>query len=58
MARAGVRNIEFNYRWTLGDADRVRRCARELVQLAPDVILSAATLAIRAHDCRLEARLA
>jgi putative tryptophan/tyrosine transport system substrate-binding protein len=35
------RNIEFNYRWTLGDADRMRVYARELVQLAPDVILSA-----------------
>ena len=33
------RNIEFNYRWTLGDADRMRVYARELVQLAPDVIM-------------------
>jgi ABC-type uncharacterized transport system substrate-binding protein len=40
------RNIEFNYRWTLGDADRMRVYARELVQLAPDVILSATTLAL------------
>jgi ABC-type uncharacterized transport system substrate-binding protein len=42
------RNIEFNYRWTLGDADRMRVYARELVQLAPDVILSATTLALAA----------
>ena len=42
------RNIEFNYRWTLGDADRMRVYARELVQLAPDVILSATTPALAA----------
>src|SRR6185295_7290026 len=42
------RNIEFNYRWSLGDADRMQVYARELVQLAPDVILSATTLALAA----------
>ncbi len=34
------RNMRIDYRWTAGDADRVRRYAAELVGLAPDVILT------------------
>jgi putative ABC transport system substrate-binding protein len=34
------RNVQIEYRWGAGDADRVRRNARELVALAPDVILT------------------
>jgi putative ABC transport system substrate-binding protein len=34
------RNVGIDYRWTSGDADRVRRYAAELVALAPDVILT------------------
>jgi putative tryptophan/tyrosine transport system substrate-binding protein len=34
------RNMRIDYRWTSGDADRVRRYAAELVALAPDVILT------------------
>jgi hypothetical protein len=34
------RNIRIDYRWTSGDADRIRRYAAELVALAPDVILT------------------
>jgi putative ABC transport system substrate-binding protein len=34
------RNVRIDYRWTAGDADRLRRYAAELVALAPDVILA------------------
>jgi putative ABC transport system substrate-binding protein len=34
------RNMRIDYRWTSGDADRVRRYAAELVAHAPDVILT------------------
>jgi putative ABC transport system substrate-binding protein len=34
------RNVRIDYRWTAGDADRVRKYAAELVALAPDVILA------------------
>ena len=35
------RNLHIDYRWTGGDADRVRRFSEELIALAPDVILAA-----------------
>lgn len=35
------RNLRIDYRWTGGDADRVRKYAEELVGLAPDAILAA-----------------
>jgi putative tryptophan/tyrosine transport system substrate-binding protein len=35
------RNLRIDYRWTGGDAERVRKYAAELVALAPDVILVA-----------------
>jgi ABC-type uncharacterized transport system substrate-binding protein len=34
------RNLRLDYRWGLGDADRHRKNAAELVALAPDVILA------------------
>src|SRR5215468_9293105 len=34
-------NVRIEYRWGLGDPDRVRKYAAELVALAPDVILAA-----------------
>jgi ABC-type uncharacterized transport system substrate-binding protein len=34
------RNVRIEYRWTLGDADRIRKYAAELVALEPDVILA------------------
>ena len=34
------RNVQIDYRWGAGDADRIRRYAAELVALAPDVILA------------------
>jgi ABC-type uncharacterized transport system substrate-binding protein len=33
-------NVRFEYRWGVGDADKHRQNARELVHLAPDVILA------------------
>ena len=40
------RNVQIDYRWSAGDADRSRRYAVELVALAPDVILGAGTLSL------------
>jgi putative ABC transport system substrate-binding protein len=34
------RNMRIDYRWTLGDPDRIRRYAAELVALGPDVIVT------------------
>ena len=42
------RNIQVEYRWTGGSADRLRRYAAELVRLKPDVILAGATTALAA----------
>jgi putative ABC transport system substrate-binding protein len=42
------RNIAVDYRWTLGDAERTRRYAGELVALGPDVILSVGAAATAA----------
>ena len=33
------KNVQIDYRWGAGDADRLRKFAAELVALAPDVIL-------------------
>jgi ABC-type uncharacterized transport system substrate-binding protein len=33
-------NVRIDYRWGAGDADRIRRYAAELIELAPDVILA------------------
>src|SRR5262249_44864400 len=35
------RNVGIEYRWGLGDPDRLRKYAAELVALAPDVMLAA-----------------
>jgi ABC-type uncharacterized transport system substrate-binding protein len=35
------RNVRIDYRWAVGDAERIRRYAEELVALMPDVILAA-----------------
>ena len=37
------RNVEVDYRWAAGDADRLRRYAAELVALAPAVVLASGT---------------
>ena len=40
------RNIQSEYRWYAGNADRARSAAKELVDLKPDVILVGATLGL------------
>jgi putative ABC transport system substrate-binding protein len=40
------RNLRIDYRWGLGDSDRLRRSAAELVAFAPDVILAGGTPAL------------
>jgi putative ABC transport system substrate-binding protein len=40
------RNMRVEYRWGLGDLDRLRKYAAELVALAPDVILAAGAPAV------------
>jgi putative ABC transport system substrate-binding protein len=42
------RNARFGIRWGAGDAETVRRHARELVALSPDVILSDASPSVAA----------
>jgi ABC-type uncharacterized transport system substrate-binding protein len=37
------RNLRIEYRWPIGDADRIRKYAAELVEFAPDVILTTGT---------------
>ena len=34
------RNVQIDYRWPAGDAERIRRYAAELAALAPDIILA------------------
>jgi putative tryptophan/tyrosine transport system substrate-binding protein len=41
-------NVRIDYRWGAVDADRSRRYAAELVALAPDVVLAAASSAVAA----------
>src|SRR5256885_7204006 len=35
------RNARIEYRWAVGDPERIRRYAAELIALAPDVVLTA-----------------
>ena len=37
------RNVQLEYRWSASDADSMRKLARELVDLRPDVILTDTT---------------
>src|SRR6516164_5628208 len=41
-------NVQIDYRWGAGNADRIRTFAAELVALAPDVILSAGSPSVAA----------
>ena len=41
------RNLQIDYRWGAGDADRGRRYAAELVALVPDVILAGGGSVVR-----------
>src|SRR5215469_14239281 len=40
------RNLRIDYRWTGGDADRLKKYMSELVALAPDVILAEGSLSV------------
>jgi putative tryptophan/tyrosine transport system substrate-binding protein len=42
------RNVRIDYRWALGNADRLRRYAAEIAAMAPDVILAGGTPAVMA----------
>jgi putative tryptophan/tyrosine transport system substrate-binding protein len=42
------RNLRIDYRWGDGDSERIRRCAAELVALAPDLILASAAPSVAA----------
>ena len=42
------RNVQIDYRWGVGNADRIRRSATELVALAPDVILTSGSATLGA----------
>src|SRR6516165_7362349 len=37
------RNVRFDYRWATSDSELIRRSARELITLQPDLILSSST---------------
>jgi putative ABC transport system substrate-binding protein len=43
-------NVQIDYRWGAGNADRIRKFAAELVALAPDVILSAGSPSVAAFQ--------
>jgi putative ABC transport system substrate-binding protein len=40
------RNLQIDYRWSYGDAERLRSHAKELVALAPDVVLATSGVSI------------
>jgi putative tryptophan/tyrosine transport system substrate-binding protein len=42
------RNMRIDYRWGAGDGERARKYAVELAAVAPDVILAATSLSVRA----------
>jgi putative ABC transport system substrate-binding protein len=42
------RNVQIDYRWGAGNADRIRKFAAKLVALAPDVILSTGSPSVAA----------
>jgi putative tryptophan/tyrosine transport system substrate-binding protein len=44
------RNVQIDYRWGAGDADRIRKFAAELIALAPDVILSTGSPSVAAFQ--------
>jgi putative ABC transport system substrate-binding protein len=44
------RNLKIDYRWGLGDTDRLRNAAQELVALAPDVLFAAGGPALGALE--------
>jgi putative ABC transport system substrate-binding protein len=45
---ADGRNVRIEYRWGLGDPERLRRYAAELIALAPDVVVAGGNTALEA----------
>ena len=43
-------NVQIDYRWGAGDADRIRKFAAELIGLAPDVSLSTGSPSVAAFQ--------
>src|SRR5678816_4027807 len=41
-------NVRIDYRWAKGEVDLFRQGAKELVQLAPDVLVASSSLAVPA----------
>jgi putative tryptophan/tyrosine transport system substrate-binding protein len=41
-------NIHFDYSWTAGDPDKIRRFAQEMVTLNPEIIVAHSTPAVKA----------
>jgi putative ABC transport system substrate-binding protein len=44
------RNVRIEFRWGLGDPDRLRRSAAELIALGPDAVLAGGNLAVAAFQ--------
>jgi putative ABC transport system substrate-binding protein len=42
------RNVQIDYRWTMGDAKDFHKYAAELIALAPDIVLAVSTLGVAA----------
>src|SRR6516225_7766875 len=42
------RNVQIDYRWTMGDAKDFHKYAAELLALAPDIVLAVSTLGVAA----------
>jgi putative tryptophan/tyrosine transport system substrate-binding protein len=40
------RNVRIDYRWSAGDADRIRKSATELIALGPDVVMAFTSAAV------------
>ena len=40
------RNVRIDYRWSAGDADRIRKLAMELIALGPDVVMAFTSAAV------------
>jgi putative tryptophan/tyrosine transport system substrate-binding protein len=40
------RNLRIDYRWSAGDADRIRKLAMELIALGPDVVMAFTSAAV------------
>jgi hypothetical protein len=44
------RNLQIDYRWSVGDAERIRKSVADIVALSPDIILAAGARRPRAIE--------